>query len=195
VTDDGETFSGGAVEVVRQHYARRRKELQPQKTKSARKRLRAIRMREGNFRKNQNHFISTRLVQKATGTAAAIALEDLAGIGQRTTVRKADRSRLKGWAFYQLRQFVTYKALAAGVPVLLVDPRYTSRQCSACGHTERKNRRTRDLFVCHACALSLPADLNAARNIRNRGAVMLRKVGPDDTGLEPRLRGLTSPLL
>ena len=194
-TDDGETFSGGSVDVVRRRYARRRRELQPQKTKSARKRLRAIRMRESSFRRNQNHVISKRLVQKANGTAAAIALEDLAGIGQRTTARKANRSRLKGWAFYQLRQFVEYKALSAGVPVLFVDPRNTSRQCSGCGHTERANRRSRDAFVCQACSLSLPADLNAACNIRNRALVMARKVGSVDAGMEARSRTLTSPLL
>lgn len=134
-------------------------------------------------------------MDKATGTAAALALEDLEGIGQRTTARKADRSRLKGWAFYQLQQFVAYKARSAGVPVLFVDPRNTSRQCSGCGHTERGNRRSRDAFVCQACNLALPADLNAAINIRNRALVMARKVGPDDAGSEARSRGLTSPLL
>lgn len=200
VTDDGETFAGEAVEAVRRRYNRRRRELQPQKTKSARKRLRAIRMREANFRKNQNHknqnhVISKRLVEKTKGTARAIALEDLAGIGQRTTVRKADRSRPNEWGFHQLRQFVAYKARSAGVPVLFMDLRNTSRQCSGCGHTERANRRSRDAFVCQACGLALPADLNAAINIRNRALVMARKVGPDDAGSEARSRGLTSPLL
>ena len=182
VTDDGETFSGDTVERVRRRYARRRRELQPQKTKSARKRLRTIRMRESSFRKNENHVISTRLVEKAKGTASAIALENLAGIGQRTTARKADRSRLRGWAFDQLRQFVTYKAESAGVPILLVNPAYTSQQCSGCGHTARSNRRSRDVFVCQGCGLTLPADLNAARTIRNRAAVMLPMVGIVDVG-------------
>ena len=195
VTDDGETFAGAAVETVRRRYARRRRELQPQKSKSARKRLRRIRMRESSFRKNQNHVISKRLVEKAKGTASAIALEDLVGIGTRTTARKADRSRLKGWAFYQLRSFIEYKAASAGVPVLLVDPAYTSQQCSLCGHTAKTNRRSRDDFRCHGCGLALPADLNAAINIRNRAGVMLPMVGPVDAGLEARSRGLTSPLL
>jgi putative transposase len=178
VTDDGETFSGDGVEAVRQRYQRRRRELQPQRTKSARRRLRMIRTREGDFRKNQNHVIASRLVAKARARNAAIACEDLAGIGARTTARKAQRSRMKGWAFFQLRRFLAYKALAAGIPLIPVDPRNTSRSCSRCGHCDTRNRPTRDSFVCQGCGLALGADQNAARNIRNRGAVMLPNVGP-----------------
>ena len=182
VTDDGETFSGDAVEAVRRRYQRRRRELQPQRTKSARRRLRKIRTRERDFRKQENHVISKRLVEKAKGTSAAIAVEDLAGIAARTTARKADRSRMKGWAFSQLQQFLSYKALAAGIPLILVDPAYTSQQCSACGYTARNNRRSRDAFECQGCGLALPAVWNAARNIRNRAVVKLPMVGVVDAG-------------
>lgn len=182
VTDDGETFSGDGVEAIRRRYTRRRKELQPQKTKSARKRLRAIRHKESGFKHQENHVISKRIVQKAKGTDRGIALEDLNGINGRTTVRKAQRSRTKGWAFSQLRQFVEYKAKAVGIPVVLVTPAYTSQECSGCGYTARNNRRSRDLFQCRHCDLSLPTDLNAARNIRNRALVMARKVGRVDAG-------------
>ncbi len=123
-----------------------------------------------------------RLVARATGTASAIALEDLDGIAKRTTARKPDRSRLKGWAFFQLRQFVTYKALAAGIPLILVDPAYTSQRCSRCGYTARNNRRTRDAFECHHCGFALPADWNAALNIRARACVDGPNVGAVDAG-------------
>src|SRR5439155_5071999 len=97
-------------EACRQRYHRRRKALQKVGTKSAKRRLRKIREKESRYRRDTNHVISKRLVAKAKGTARAIALEDLQGIGQRTTARQADRSRLKGWAFHQLRGFVEYKA-------------------------------------------------------------------------------------
>jgi putative transposase len=182
VTDDGETFSGDGVEAVRRRYNRHRRALQKAGTKSATRRLQKIRMKESGFKRDTNHSISKRLVAKAKGTASSIALEDLEGIGKRTTARKGQRSRMKGWAFYQLRQFVTYKALTAGVPTVLVDPAYTSQRCSACGYTARNNRRSRDAFECRHCEFALGADVNAARNIRARATVDWPTVGIVDAG-------------
>jgi putative transposase len=182
VTDDGETFSGDGVEAVRRRYHRHRKLLQQAGTKSATRRLQKMRMRESGFKRDTNHGISKRIVAKAKGTASSIALEDLAGIGKRTTARKGQRSRLTGWAFYQLRSFLEYKALAAGVPLVLVDSAYTSQRCSACGYTARNNRRTRDSFECRHCGFALGADVNAARNIRARATVDWPTVGIVDAG-------------
>jgi putative transposase len=182
---DGETFSGAGVERVRQRYHGRRKALQKVGTKSAKRRLRKVRMKESRYRRDTNHVISKRLVGKAKGTARTIALEDLQGIGQRTTAHRVDRSRLKGWAFRQLRGFIEYKAQDVGVPVVLVDPRNTSKTCSACGHCARGNRKTRDQFECLHCAFSACADVNAAKNIRNWAQVMAPTVGVDDAGFGP----------
>jgi putative transposase len=194
-TDDGENFSGADVEETRRRYARKRKTCQRAGTKSAKRKLHKIRMKESAFRKDRNHVISKRLVAKAKDTGKRIAVEDLTGIGDRTTARKADRSRLKGWAFFQLRQFITYKAALAGIPVIPVDPRNTSRTCSECGHCEKGNRKTRDEFECKYCGFEFPADWNAARNIRDRADVGLPIVGVDDAGLETRPRPLASPRL
>jgi putative transposase len=182
-TDDGETFGGDGVERVRRKYQRIRTTCQRRGTKSARRRLRKSRTKESNFRRDANHKISKRLVDKAEGTGQAIAIEDLEGISDRTTARKADRSRLKGWAFYQLRTFIAYKAARAGVPVIPVDPRDTSRTCSECGHCARRNRKTRDEFECRHCGFRCGADINAARNIRDRAEVMRPHAGIVDAGI------------
>ncbi|WP_433635182.1 zinc ribbon domain-containing protein [Nocardia sp. CA-120079] len=50
-----------------------------------------------------------------------------------------------------------------------MDPRYTSPQCSRCGHTSRKNRPDQATFVCTSCGFAEHADVNAARNIAARG--------------------------
>jgi putative transposase len=192
-TDDGENFSGEDVEKCRQRYARKRKTCQRTGTKSAKRKLRRIRMKESAFRKNENHVISKRLVGKAQDTGCAIAVEDLTGIADRTTARKADRSRMKGWAFYQLRQFLTYKAALAGIPVIPVDPRNTSRTCSECGHCAKNNRRSRDHFECRHCEFALPADHNAARNIRDRGKVVCPTVGVDDIGIRTPIEATYKP--
>ncbi len=94
----------------------------------------------------------------------------------RTRVRKAQRARHHSWSFFQLRGFLTYKAILAGVPVVLVDPRNTSRTCHKCGHCEKKNRKSQSEFVCRSCGHSVNADVNGARNIAARGVVNLPMV-------------------
>jgi IS605 OrfB family transposase len=163
---DGKTYSGEPVERVRRKHHRNRKTLQRKGTRGAKKRLKTLAGREGRFRKYQNHCISKALVQKAKDTDRGIALEDLKGIRGRITVRAKDRARQAGWSFWQLRSFVEYKARLAGVPVIAVDPRNTSKTCSACGYCEKANRKSQAEFQCVACGFSEHADLNAARNIR-----------------------------
>ena len=170
---EGEIFSGDNVEAVRRRYTKRRAGLNRCGTKSAKRRLSKIRKKEANFRRNANHVISKQLVAKAKATGSAIALEDLKGIRDRVSVRKPQRNRLGSWAFSQLRSFVTYKAALAGVPVVLVNPRNTSRTCSECGHCEKANRKSQGEFHCRHCEFSENADFNAALNIR---ALALAKV-------------------
>jgi IS605 OrfB family transposase len=130
---EGEQFTGKVIPVVRGRSYKRRQRLQKVGTKNAKRRLRQRRRREARFQKDVNHCISKRLVQKAAVSRKAIALEDLSGIRERVAVRREHRYERHSWAFFQLRAYITYKAAQAGVPVHLVDPRNTSRTCSACG--------------------------------------------------------------
>jgi len=163
---DGEHFSGERIEHRRQWYAARRQALQKVRTKSAKRRLRQLAGRQRRFQKDTNHVISKRLVVKAERTKQAIALEELKGIRTRARVRgPQQRARHSNWGFGQLRAFINYKAQRAGVPVALVDPGYTSQRCSACGHTEGRNRRSQAEFCCVVCGHQSSADVNAAINI------------------------------
>jgi putative transposase len=171
---DGGTHTGAAVERVRQRHHRNRTRLQRRRTRGARKRLKALAGREARFRRHENHCISKTIVTAAQDTQRGIALEDLTHIRSRTTVRRRQRARQSGWSFRQLRRFVEYKARRAGVPVVLVDPRNTSRTCSQCGHCEAANRRIQSLFHCRACHHETSADRNAARNIRARAVAVNR---------------------
>ncbi|MEV0755871.1 transposase [Streptosporangium sp. NPDC050280] len=164
----GQAHTGKGVRAVRRRNARLRARLQAKGTKSAKRLLKARRRKESRFARNTNHVISKHLVGKAKGTRSGIALEDLEGIRDRVTVRKAQRADLHSWAFHQLRTFVTYKAALAGVPVRLVDPCNTSRTCHRCGHCDKRNRPNRDDFKCLGCGFAGPADHNAAINIGRR---------------------------
>jgi IS605 OrfB family transposase len=167
-TSDGQIMSGRQVNRYRKRQRDLRAKLQKKRTKSAARRLKSRRRREARYATQRNHIIAKKLVHTAERTSRGIGLEDLSGIRQRVTARKDQRARLHSWAFAQLGAFVEYKARRAGVPVVHVDPRNTSRQCSACRHTHRTNRVTQARFVCKSCGTVLHADHNGSRNIAHR---------------------------
>jgi IS605 OrfB family transposase len=170
-TSDGVSYSGEDVDAVREHYSDVKAMLQRVGSKNSKRKLKRIAGREARFKRYTNHVISKELVAAAEGTGRALALEDLKGIRTRTTVRSGQRDRLGKWAFNQLRAFIEYKARLRGVPVLLVDPRNTSRRCSRCGCVEKRNRVNQSEFRCRLCGFELNADLNAACNIQWRADV------------------------
>lgn len=164
---DGNTHSGQPVEAVRRKHNLQRKRLGKRNTKGAKKKLKRIAGNEARFRRHQNHCISKAIVGLAKDTARGIAVEDLTGIRERLPVWGKDaRNRLSGWSFAQLVSFLSYKARLAGVPVVAVDPRNTSRTCSACDHCSRDNRTSQEKFLCVSCGMGMNADQNAALNIR-----------------------------
>jgi putative transposase len=65
------------------------------------------------------------------------------------------------------------KAESANVTVVLVEPRFTSQQCHACGHIAPENRKSQAVFACVACGHGDHADANAARNILARGLALI----------------------
>ena len=168
---EGESFSGETVENTRHRYHELRKSLQARGSRSARRHLQRIRRNESRFRRNQNHVISKKLIEKAKDTGRGIKLENLKNIRERTTVRKSDRAKHSGWSFFQLQSFIEYKAKREGVVVQYVDPRNTSRQCTACGHIDKANRKTQSRFQCVSCGYVANADKNAAINIAARANV------------------------
>lgn len=179
---DGQVFSGENVERVRKHYNKLRAELQRAKNtskhRSAQRKLKKISGREKRFKRDVNHVISKAIVSKAKGTTRVIALEDLSGIRTRATVRRKQRDRHSKWSFGQLRQFVEYKAKREGVPVRIVDPRNTSRECPKCHNIDARNRPTRDHFKCTECGYEAMADYVAACNIAARASVKEPIVAP-----------------
>ncbi len=173
VDSTGEVFSGDKINGLRKRYAKLRTKLQKKGTKSAKRLLKKRSKKEKLFARDVNHCVSKKIVAKAKALGCGIAFEDLKGIRKRTekTVRKSQRRQHSSWAFYQLRQFIEYKAKIAGVPIVLVNPRNTSRTCPICGYVAKENRPSRDKFCCQACGYAAPADNVAAVNIGRRASV------------------------
>jgi IS605 OrfB family transposase len=169
-TSDGTRYSGKYLNRQRHRARQLRARLQAKGTKSAKRLLKKRARKEARFAADTNHVIAKRIVTEAERTGRGIALEDLTGIRARVRLRKPQRVTLHSWAFAQLRQYTAYKAALAGVPVVYVDPAYTSQVCSDCGHISKKNRPDQATFCCTSCGFAEHADVNAARNIASRGA-------------------------
>jgi putative transposase len=167
-TSDGDRTSGRELNRHRRRMAALRAKLQAKKTKSARRRLKRIRRRESRFSADTNHCTSKTIMTSAQRTNRGIGLEDLAGIRDRARLRTSHQVTLHSWAFQQLRAFITYKALRAGVVVQVVDPRSTSRECFECGHIDKRNRPRQAVFRCVACDHTANADHNASRVVGRR---------------------------
>jgi IS605 OrfB family transposase len=167
-TSDGRNHAGTGVRRYRRRMAKVRAELQAKGTKSAKRKLKARARREARAVRDVNHRIAKQLVASAERTGRGIGMEDLAGIRDRVRLPAAQRGELNSWSFYQLQAFIAYKAKRAGVPVVVVDARNTSRRCPRCGHTANANRPSRDHFACVGCGLVGPADQVAAVNVRDR---------------------------
>lgn len=192
---DGNRFGGEGVEAVRRKGNSRRKALGKAAGAKRRrgKRPKAIRRaqkrradKEARYRRDVNHCVSKAIVQSAERSGRGIALEDLKGIRGRVKARGGDaRNRLGGWGFAQLGAFIAYKAKLAGIEVVSVDPRNTSRECSACGHIDKANRPSQSKFRCLACGHELHADINAALNIRARAVVNRLQVA-EKHGVNPQ---------
>ena len=174
----GHQFQGQDLADYRQHRANVRARLQAkadtgskQTRKACRRALKRLSGRERRHQKRINHEISKQLVAYAKKHGLAIVFEVLKGIRDRCRFHKGQRRALHSWAFYQLQQFVEYKAQSAGVRVLHVDPRYTSKTCADCLHV---GVRRQDDFSCKNCGQRSHADFNAARNIARFGLAVIR---------------------
>ncbi|MFF3468120.1 RNA-guided endonuclease InsQ/TnpB family protein [Streptomyces sp. NPDC002619] len=168
-TSTGYQAAGRGLNRHRKRQLDLRRKLQAKGTKSAKRLLKKRNRREQRHAANTNHIIAKTIVTEAERTSAGLSLEELKGIRQRVRLRKPQRVALHSWAFAQLADFIVFKARRAGVPVVFVDPAYTSQQCCECGHIDKKNRASQARFTCRNCGVVAHADRNASHNIARKG--------------------------
>jgi putative transposase len=151
----------------------------------ARERLARAKEREASARRDYAHKVARQLVNGAD----VIALEKLS---LRAMARSARGSverpgcnvrakaglnrRLLDSGFGLLRQMIVAKAEEAARAVVEVESRFSSQECSHCGHVASESRRRRR-FCCVGCGYRNHADVNAALVIRGR-AQLARKSEP-----------------
>ena len=64
--------------------------------------------------------------------------------------------------------------------LVTVDPKYTSQRCHACGHLDKRSRKTQAIFKCGHWGHESNADIDAALNIQASatGAAGREKIEP-----------------
>ena len=169
VASNGVFFNSRHLRMLRGRYAYLRGRLQAAGTRSARRHLHRLSGRERRFQACTNHLIAKQI---AAMDYDVIALERL-GISRERRVGRAFNRMLGGWAYAQLEAFLRYKCEETGRTVVLVPAQNTSRLCSRCGSL---GTRCRSTFSCPSCGMVLSADLNAARNIAQRGITLLGRL-------------------
>ena len=118
-----------------------------------------LRDKEKNFATTYNHMISKNVVEFAKKNQCEyINMEKLTKDGFNNAI-------LRNWSYYQLQQYIEYKAEREGIKVRYIDPAYTSQTCARCGHIDKDNRQTQEKFICTECGFELNADHNASINI------------------------------
>ena len=122
---------------------------------------------EKHWVQNYNHFVSKEVVDFAIkNNAKYINIENLEGYGKEVK----NKFILSNWSYYQLQQYITYKAEKHGIVVRKINPYHTSQICSCCGRWEEGQRINQKTFICKnpECknfGIEVNADFNAARNI------------------------------
>ncbi len=166
---------------VRQRRVNRKKKGSKNRAKAG-KRVAKLHQEIANKRLAYQWWVANKIVEKAD----CIIVEDLnvSGMKARCKPKKDDRTgkylengqaRKKGLnraisdaAWGNLVSKIEYTAAKRGKVLVKVNPQYTSCKCSACGHVD-KSSRDREKFICTQCGYCDHADLQAARNVRNRG--------------------------
>ncbi|MDZ7958258.1 MAG: transposase [Aulosira sp. DedQUE10] len=132
VTSNGNKWDGKQINDVRDKFSRVRTSLQKKVSKGtrstrcrARQLLKRLSGKERRFQQWLNHNISKSIIQDALKNNAAVAIEDLTLIRERTNQKprnKTERRCSNSWSFFQLRPFLEYKGIQFGVEVIAVPP-------------------------------------------------------------------------
>lgn len=165
---NGKTFSSSEILSYKNKRRKIKASIQKKGTKNSKKVLKRLSGKERNHVKIINHTISKQIVQIAKNENSGIVMEKLTGITRGFKKSSKELNTIKHqWSFDMLQRFIQYKATKEGIPVLLINPAYTSQTCHKC---LRIGNRVNQQFECKNCQSIVNADENASKVIRLSGA-------------------------
>lgn len=167
VVDKG-SFSG---KQLRDHQ--RRMELaQKNNQRAGKKRVQGW----SDYTTNLIHNLSNEIVKVADKYTAQVVIEDLTNIKNNPNMKRTKGARksnfrrmLSRQQYGRLEFMLEYKLKSKGLPPAKdVRATGTSITCPKCGHYDKENRLTRDLFKCKVCEYTEHADIVGAINIAGK---------------------------
>ena len=136
------------------------------KTDAVRERRRKVIAKVHERIRNKRHNFAHQESRKMVNRHGFIAVEKLDVQEMQKNRRLAKSIADIAWSLF--RHCLEYKAEEAGIGFKAVKPDYTSQDCSACGHREKKALSQR-VHHCKVCGYKTDRDHNAAINILTLG--------------------------
>ena len=151
------------------HLRRQLSKLEEGTAKWLKKKRRIARIEE-RIRRRRDGSLNT-IADGMVSGKSTVVIEDLdvrriASLEDNTLVR---RKRYTEAAWATLVRKVERKAKKTDVRLIKVNPAYTTRTCSRCGHVGEGIPLKQRMFRCPVCGLEMDRDQNAARNILGSG--------------------------
>lgn len=139
--------------------------------------------RQRKLRNYLRHYIDNcaKNIFKTNPNLQRIVVERLKNMNFKTKVkRKINRGLRKtigSWNYRYWLSRLERNCEENRVRYTSVNPAYTSQICNSCGHSDRMNRLKQNEFSCVKCNHTDHADVNAAKNILNRGISLVYRRG------------------
>lgn len=126
--------------------------------------LKKIKSRERKIFKSALNAISRQIVSFAESLGSGIKFEKLFSPRylHKNNAEKSFEFSFDNGSFFSLQRQVEKRAIGRGIPVMYVNPAFTSKRCCRCGSF---GHRTKKRFECPNCGYVAHADVNAAFNI------------------------------
>jgi putative transposase len=121
-----------------------------------------------------------------------LAIGDVRSVGAGKRLHSKSQQKVSGWSHGRMRDYIGYKAKAAGIQVNdKIDEAHTSQTCACCGSRHKPRGR---VYTCPTCGSTAHRDVQGAANILSRFLYgELAKVPvPSPKYRHPALRGKRS---
>jgi IS605 OrfB family transposase len=192
---DSILFTGKGILARNQWYQKRASQCKPKEWSKGKaesrqsERHKSYRRKAGNVQKLAVHNLTRHIINECIlRSVGTIVMGDLTGIREDKDFGKRQNQQLHNWPFAEILRQIQYKAQEAGIEVITVSERNTSKCCHVCGQVGRRDPR--GILTCQDCGFAINSDVNGAFNIMNKVSPVPAYAG---VGVEAVLPGLPSP--